>query len=88
MQVRVALLLRPNISLKSWQWDSSDHAGFTTGKPWMRVNDDYVHSWNVAEETDDEESVLNFWKQAIATRKQYDVLVGVPKLNQFLSNGV
>ncbi|KIY53979.1 glycoside hydrolase family 13 protein [Fistulina hepatica ATCC 64428] len=55
------------------QWDSTANAGFTTGTPWMRVNDDYKE-WNAATQADDSSSVLNFWKGAIALRKQYNVL--------------
>ena len=56
------------------QWDSSLHAGFTTGNPWMRVNDDY-REWNVARQTNDEDSVHAFYKRGLAFRKQHDVLV-------------
>jgi alpha-glucosidase len=56
------------------QWDASSHAGFTTGKPWMRVNDDYA-TWNASTQVKDETSIWNFWKQALATRKKHDVLV-------------
>jgi len=41
------------------QWDASSHAGFTTGKPWMRVNDDYV-TWNASSQVKDESSVWSF----------------------------
>ncbi|KAG6916972.1 hypothetical protein DXG01_004400 [Tephrocybe rancida] len=56
------------------QWDNAPHAGFTTGDPWMRVNDDYK-SWNVASQADDNDSVLNFWKRALQVRKANDVLI-------------
>ncbi|KIM81904.1 glycoside hydrolase family 13 protein [Piloderma croceum F 1598] len=57
------------------QWDASSHAGFTTGTPWMRVNDDYADSWNASVQAKDEASVLNFWKRALAIRKKHEVLV-------------
>ena len=41
----------------------------------MRVNDDYAAGWNVEDEARDPDSVLNFWRRAIALRKQHDVLV-------------
>ena len=63
-----------------FQWDSSPHAGFTSGTPWMRVNDDYTE-WNATSEEKDSESVLSFWKKAVKTRKLYDVLVS-PLTNQ------
>ncbi|PPQ72218.1 hypothetical protein CVT26_006972 [Gymnopilus dilepis] len=56
------------------QWDDSPNAGFTTGVPWMRVNEDHG-KWNAASQLADENSVLAFWKQALGIRKQYDVLV-------------
>jgi len=56
------------------QWDASSHSGFTTGKPWMRVNDDYM-TWNASSQVKDESSVWFFWKQALATRKEHDVLI-------------
>ena len=58
------------------QWDGSTHAGFTTGTPWMRVNDDF-HSWNVAAQRADPESVLSFWKRALEVRKEWEVLVSI-----------
>ncbi len=39
----------------------------------MRVNEDY-ETWNAHTQTGDDTSVLAFWKKAIATRKQSDVL--------------
>jgi oligo-1,6-glucosidase len=56
------------------QWDSSLNAGFTTGNPWMRVNDDY-REWNAARQIKDENSVHAFYKRALAFRKHHDVLV-------------
>ncbi|KAK9489150.1 hypothetical protein V1508DRAFT_428880 [Lipomyces doorenjongii] len=54
------------------QWDGSPNAGFTTAhsKPWMTINKDY-REWNVASQLDDPESVLAYWKQMLALRKQY-----------------
>jgi len=55
------------------QWDASPNAGFTTGKPWMRVNEDY-ESWNASSQLQDSTSVLVFYKQALAVRKAHPVL--------------
>ena len=52
------------------QWDSSANAGFTTGKPWMRVNDNYPEI-NVADQQKDPKSVLNYWKNVNKIRKEY-----------------
>lgn len=56
------------------QWDKTPHGGFTTGAPWMRVNDDYGE-WNVAAQLQDPDSVLAFWRHALQMRKQHAVLV-------------
>jgi len=57
------------------QWDSTPHAGFTTGTPWMRVNDDYPW-WNAALQVPDEQSVFSYWRKILQLRKQHkDVLI-------------
>lgn len=56
------------------QWDSSKHAGFTGGEPWIRVHDEYEKT-NVAEQLKDPKSVLNFWKKMIQTRKDHSDLL-------------
>lgn len=57
------------------QWDSSEYAGFSTGKPWMRVNDNYKEV-NAALQVHDENSLFNFWRRALEVRKKYkDVLI-------------
>jgi alpha-glucosidase len=56
------------------QWDSSPNAGFTTSsKPWMTINEDYTE-WNVASQLDNPDSIMAYWKQMIALRKQYSDL--------------
>ncbi|KAG2367105.1 glycoside hydrolase family 13 protein [Suillus spraguei] len=56
------------------QWNASAHAGFTTGTPWMRVNDDYPE-WNAEQQISDNTSVHAFWKRALKVRKAHDVLI-------------
>ncbi|MCQ2124965.1 MAG: alpha-glucosidase [Fibrobacter sp.] len=51
------------------QWDSSANAGFTTGKPWLPVNENYT-SINVESETNDSLSVLNWYKKLIQLRAE------------------
>lgn len=51
------------------QWDSSENAGFTTGKPWFYVNENY-REVNVAEQEGREDSVLNFYRRAIGLRRE------------------
>lgn len=53
-----------------FQWDDSPHAGFTTGKPWMRVNDNYT-TVNMMCQAMKDASILSFWKELIALRKKH-----------------
>ncbi|EKM51645.1 glycoside hydrolase family 13 protein [Phanerochaete carnosa HHB-10118-sp] len=57
------------------QWNAASHAGFSTGTPWMRVNDDYAEGWNVEAEMKDPGSVWHFWKRALKLRRQHEVFV-------------
>jgi len=50
------------------QWDASDNAGFTTGKPWLKVNPNYTVI-NAAAQEQDDHSVLNYYKKLIQLRK-------------------
>ena len=50
------------------QWSDAENAGFSTGKPWIDVNPNYT-AINVARQEDDPDSVLNFYRKAIALRK-------------------
>jgi oligo-1,6-glucosidase len=57
------------------QWSAKENAGFTTGKPWIRVHDNYKEV-NVAAQLDDADSVLRFWKRMTGLRKEYrDLLI-------------
>ena len=57
------------------QWTADPHAGFTTGTPWMRVNDDYIEGWNVQAQLGDNASVHAFYKLVLGYRKKSDLLV-------------
>ena len=57
-----------------FQWDNSGQAGFTTGMPWIGVNPDY-RKINVAAQEKDPWSVLNYFRQLIALRKNSPDLV-------------
>ena len=50
------------------QWSGEEHAGFTTGDPWLRENPNYTQI-NVQEQQGREDSVLSFYKRLIALRK-------------------
>lgn len=50
------------------QWSDSDNAGFTTGTPWLKVNSNYKNI-NVQNQENDPDSVLNYYRKLVATRK-------------------
>lgn len=50
------------------QWTNGTNAGFTTGKPWLRVNPNYT-AINVEAQLSDPDSIWNFYKKLIALRK-------------------
>ena len=56
------------------QWDSGANAGFTSGEPWIRVNPNHTEI-NVERETEDPESVLQFYRKLIRLRKENEVFV-------------
>jgi len=55
------------------QWDGSENAGFTTGTPWFYVNENYPQI-NVAQQEEDPDSILQFYRKAIALRKILSVV--------------
>jgi len=52
------------------QWDDSANAGFSTGAPWHRVNDNYTEI-NAKAQQGDQDSLLNFWRSMIKLRKEH-----------------
>ncbi len=56
------------------QWDHSPQAGFTTGKPWIKINPDYT-TVNVAAQENEPNSVLNYFRNMVKLRKENPVLV-------------
>lgn len=50
------------------QWDGSLNAGFTSGKPWLRVNPNYKDI-NVQDQQKDEKSLRAFYKKLLNLRK-------------------
>jgi oligo-1,6-glucosidase len=57
-----------------FQWDASPNAGFTTGRPWLKVNPDYA-TVNVAAEEKDPRSPLQYFRSLVRLRKDHPVLV-------------
>lgn len=56
------------------QWSDAPNAGFTSGTPWMKVNDNYKQI-NAADQQKDPRSVFHFYKTAISLRKAYADIV-------------
>jgi oligo-1,6-glucosidase len=50
------------------QWDDSEHAGFTTGTPWLPVNPNHVEI-NAAAARADRDSVFHHYRRLIALRR-------------------
>ena len=50
------------------QWSAEENAGFTTGKPWFYVNQNYTEI-NVQAQEQDPDSLLNFYRKAVLLRK-------------------
>ncbi len=56
------------------QWDYSANAGFTTGTPWIKLDERYPEI-NVSLQQQDPNSILSHYKRLIALRKKEDVLI-------------
>ena len=56
------------------QWDDSINAGFSLGNPWIEVNPNYKNI-NVKSQINDDDSILNFYRELISIRNNNDVLI-------------
>lgn len=56
------------------QWNDSAEAGFTTGKAWLEVNNNYK-KLNIAEQENRHDSVLHYFRKMIQLRKSNLTLV-------------
>ncbi len=54
------------------QWDTTTNAGFSKGKPWIGMNENY-QTINVETARKDENSIFHHYKTLINLRKTYDV---------------
>lgn len=80
----VARYSRDNVRTP-FHWDQSEHAGFTSGRPWLPVNPDYVQI-NAKDQVGREDSVFNFYRQLIALRKdpEYKETIVYGEFNPYL----
>jgi oligo-1,6-glucosidase len=56
------------------QWDESEHAGFTTGSPWLKVNPNFKEI-NAKRAAADSNSVFHYYQNLIQLRKQNPIMV-------------
>lgn len=56
------------------QWNSTDHGGFTPGKPWLEVNPNYTDI-NVEDNLNRVDSVFYTYQQLIELRKENPIVV-------------
>ncbi len=55
-------------------WNSSQHGGFTSGQPWMRITPEYA-TRNVEAQKQDPDSVYHFYRKLIALRRTSPALL-------------
>jgi glycosidase len=55
------------------QWSADAHAGFSSEKPWLKVNGNFAEV-NVAAEREKADGVLAFWKKMIRLRRENEIL--------------
>jgi len=56
------------------QWDNSQHAGFTSGTPWIKVNPNHKEI-NVANALTDPSSVFYYYQKLIRLRRENPIIV-------------
>lgn len=56
------------------QWDDSDNAGFTTGRPWLKVNSNYQEI-NVKQALADPDSIFYYYQRLIRLRRENPIFV-------------
>lgn len=55
------------------QWDDSENGGFTTGKPWIKVNPRY-REINTEEALKNPQSIYYYYQRLIQLRKEQDII--------------
>ena len=57
-----------------YQWDDSENAGFTTGKPWMKVNPRYTEI-NLEADRKSPDSIFAYYQKLITMRKEHPAIL-------------
>lgn len=69
------LMLRSRDNARTpMQWNDSAQGGFTSGKPWIRINSNYKEI-NAAQQLGDPASVFHYYQKLIRLRKEKDIIV-------------
>lgn len=55
------------------QWDTTSQAGFSTGTPWLKVNENYPQI-NVEKAVEDSNSIFYYYQQLIALRHELPIM--------------
>lgn len=56
------------------QWDDTDHGGFTSGQPWIKVNPNYKQI-NAKQAIQDPNSIYHYYRKLIRLRKENEIIV-------------
>lgn len=56
------------------QWDDTEHAGFSTGEPWIAVNPNYKYI-NAKVQMNDPTSIYNYYQKLIELRHENELIV-------------
>jgi oligo-1,6-glucosidase len=56
-----------------FQWDDTINSGFSSGKPWLKVNSNFK-TINAESQENNPESVLNYFRKLVQLRKQNHIL--------------
>jgi len=56
------------------QWRGGPGAGFSSASPWMPINPNF-QTINVADQEQDSNSILNYFKRMVKVKKSYSALV-------------
>ena len=56
------------------QWNNTEHAGFTTGTPWIAIHSNYGEI-NVDQNLNDPQSIYHYYRKLIKLRREHEVIV-------------
>jgi len=57
-----------------YQWDATENAGFTTGKPWIKVNPNYTEI-NLEADRKSPDSIFAYYQKLTAMRKEHPAIL-------------